>query len=222
MSAASVEAPDPSLPFEGRDPLERFRKAVLDLKAWAVAEDILRAPKYGFAITPGSPVLVFRGPMGVGQHGILLPRYEPGVITIDSLPYLDPTSVRIVNSIGGFLCVSTVNLVHEPRLFTSEELADLHIAVTAALRSTRFHEWWTKLMKPGFVARVLGFHYAPSMKEVRSLCWLCEDGTISRNRNAAKLYASEAEAWEHLKMAEHIGKDEDGDWCWVEAVGRQS
>lgn len=46
--------------------------------------------------------------------------------------------------------------------------------------------------------------------------YVSNDGKTYRDRSYAMIYDSEAAAWSHLAGADLIGRDEDGDWCWVE------
>lgn len=73
------------------------------------------------------------------------------------------------------------------------------------------------------VARCLGVYYDwgtkddPGPGEVWSYGWLTKLGTISRKRRGAMEYASEADAWAHLRATGNIGYDPvRGKWSYVE------
>lgn len=49
--------------------------------------------------------------------------------------------------------------------------------------------------------------------------WVTKDGQVTHIRAHAKVYDSEAEAWEHASAADLVGRSKDGeDWCWPEEV----
>ncbi len=53
----------------------------------------------------------------------------------------------------------------------------------------------------------------PDLPQRRVLGYVMHNGGVTTQRLAAKVYASEAEAWEHAQLADLLGHDEQGDWC---------
>lgn len=48
--------------------------------------------------------------------------------------------------------------------------------------------------------------------------YLRDDGAVTSVRDQARIYDSEAEAWEHAKASDNVGSDRGKDWCWVEKL----
>lgn len=73
---------------------------------------------------------------------------------------------------------------------------------------------------PGFVVRVWWVKYDDPIVgygvEVKGVGWMTKDGAVSDDRRLAWVYASEAEAWEHLCASGQMGSDEEGEYAWVE------
>lgn len=68
-----------------------------------------------------------------------------------------------------------------------------------------------------FVMRARGYCYPEGCEQI-TICYVCKDGSISQARSQARIYDSEAEAWEHARAADLIGGTTLAPWCWVEVV----
>lgn len=66
-----------------------------------------------------------------------------------------------------------------------------------------------------FVVRLRYYVYENGTVET-GVGYMTHDGGVSRELRDAHRYDSEAEAWEHAFDSDNIGRDDDGEWCWVE------
>lgn len=78
-------------------------------------------------------------------------------------------------------------------------------------------------MSGKWVMRVRGWNYEGGEHIVH--CWLGKDGSIYSCKMMARIYTSEAEAWEHAISAGHTtggsNEDEHGLVCWTEEINEQ-
>jgi hypothetical protein len=81
---------------------------------------------------------------------------------------------------------------------------------SGGMRSASMSKW---------VMRVKGWSYEGGEHSVD--CWLGKNGSIYNTKTLARIYDSEAEAWEHARAAGHLfegNEDEEGLVCWTEEI----
>jgi hypothetical protein len=68
-------------------------------------------------------------------------------------------------------------------------------------------------VKAGFVVRC---RYIGSGGRPPGVGWLTNEGHCTTWRPSAKVFETEADAWHFAIVTDNLGRDEDGEYCWVE------